>query len=279
MNTDKQAMQMKDIQRVSLEILKFVTALCEKQNFRYSLMYGTLIGAIRHKGYIPWDDDVDIMMPRPDYDRFLSYCAAHKEELGVYEIFNRFTHDDYIFGITRVCDSRYEIIKEEASENCGMGIFIDVYPYDGLGNDYDVALQLLSKTRQYCDTIVSMTRVNQSQPSNLNWRGRLVHKIKKLIIKIKGVKYYLKATEKLRANYQFDKSEYVGPLMWYFSKPQKVLFKRSYFDELIKVPFEDGEFFVPSEYDRLLRQEYGDYMQLPPVEKRIYHHQYKAFKK
>ena len=279
MNTDKQAMQMKDIQRVSLEILKFVTALCEKHNFRYALMYGTLIGAIRHQGYIPWDDDIDIMMPRPDYERFLAYCAEHKEELGVYEIFNRFTHADYIYGITRVSDSRYEIIKEETSENCGMGIFIDVYPYDGLGNDHEVALQLLSKTRHYCDTIVDMTRVNQSVPAALNWKGSIVYKWNRFVNKFRGVKYYLEATEKLRGNYQFDQSEYVGPLMWYFSKPHKVLFKRSFFDKLIKMPFEDGEFYVPSEYDALLRQAYGDYMQLPPVEKRIYQHQYAAYKK
>lgn len=275
----RRPLEMKDIQRVSLEILKFVTSICEREDFRYSLMYGTLIGAIRHQGFIPWDDDVDIMMPRPDYERFLEYCYNHKEELGVYEIFNPDTHKDYIYGITRVSDSRYEIIKEETSENCGMGIFIDVYPYDGLGNDKEEALRLLSATRKYCDTIVDMTRVEQHIPESLNYKGKTVHIINRIINRCLGTRHYLGKISSLRGKHTFDGSDYVGPLMWYFSKPHKVLFKRSMFDKLVKVPFEDGLFYVPSEYHELLTQEYGNYMQLPPPEKRIYQHAYKAYEK
>ena len=69
----KNTLKIKEIQVVSLEILKTITDICEAQNLRYFLIYGTLIGAVRHKGYIPWDDDVDIMMPRPDYDKLLAY--------------------------------------------------------------------------------------------------------------------------------------------------------------------------------------------------------------
>lgn len=272
-------MEMQDIQKVSLEILKFVASLCEREGFRYCLMYGTLIGAIRHKGYIPWDDDVDIMMPRPDYERFLQYCTTHRNELGVYEIFNFDTHKEYIYGITRVSDARYEIIKEETSENCGMGIFIDVYPYDGLGNDKDMALKLLSKTRRYCDMIVDMTRVDQSIPPTLNYKGKIVYILNRIINKFRGVRYYLQKLSSLHRDYLYDESDYVGPLMWYFSKPHKVLFKKQWFDEMLKVSFEDGQFNVPIGYHDILTQEYGDYMQLPPVEKRIYQHQYKAYKK
>lgn len=276
---NKQLMEMKDIQRVSLEILKFVTSLCEREGFRYCLMYGTLIGAIRHQGYIPWDDDVDIMMPRPDYEKFLKYCYDHNEELGIYRIFNTDTNKDYIYGITRVSDSRYNIIKEETSENCGMGIFIDVYPYDGLGNDKEEALRLLSISRRCCDIIVDMTRANQSVPKKLNYKGKIVYLFNRFINRIRGVRYYLHKNSSLRGEYKFDESEFVGPLMWYFSKPHAVLFKRSWFDNLIKMPFEDGMFYVPSEYHDLLTQAYGDYMKPPPVEKRIYQHQYKAYKK
>lgn len=275
----RKPMEMKDIQRVSLEILKFVTALCEREGFRYSLMYGTLIGAIRNHGYIPWDDDVDIMMPRPDYELFLQYCYNHKDELGVYEIFNSDTHKDYIYGITRVSDSRYEIVKEEISENCGMGIFIDVYPFDALGNDKDVALSLLAKTRKYCDIIVDITRVDQSVPESLNIKGKAAYVVKRFADRLRGVPYYINKLNGLRGNYEFDNSEYVGPLVWFFDKPHKVLFKRYWFDELIKVPFEDGEFYVLAGYDALLTQVYGKYMDLPPIDKRINQHQYKAYKK
>ena len=66
-------MKIEDIQEVSLNILKQITSVCEREGFRYTLAYGTLIGAVRHKGFIPWDDDIDIQMPRPDYERFLKY--------------------------------------------------------------------------------------------------------------------------------------------------------------------------------------------------------------
>ncbi len=275
---NREYMQMKNIQCVSLDILKFVSNICEKEGFRYCLAYGTLIGAVRHKGYIPWDDDVDILMPRADYDKFLHWTRTHKEDMGVYEVFNREINKDYIYGITRICDSRYEIIKDN-EPNCGMGIFIDVYPYDGLGDDRQVALEKLHKARKYCDAIVAMTRNNQRVPTELNLKGRLMFLLTHLIRKVHGLNYYFKQLNSLKDGYDFDTSKYVGPLMWYFTKPYKVLFERALFNEFVKVSFEDGMFYVPSEYDKILTQEYGDYMTLPPVEKRIYQHEYKAYKK
>ena len=121
---------MKEIQAVSLEILKQVADLCEELHLRYALIYGTLIGAVRHHGYIPWDDDVDIMMPRPDYDKLLDYLSSHK--LPNLTLFNRQTCPEYPYMISRISDDRY-ILEMENEESVGMGIFIDIYPYDGLG--------------------------------------------------------------------------------------------------------------------------------------------------
>jgi len=123
---------MREIQLVSLEILHTVATICEEQNFRYSLIYGTLIGAIRHHGYIPWDDDVDIMMPRRDYDQFLEYMKIHRKEYPDLRIFNLDECKEYPYMITRISDDRY-IIKMENEKPYGMGVFIDIYPYDGLG--------------------------------------------------------------------------------------------------------------------------------------------------
>lgn len=276
---NNEPLSMNEIQKVSFNILKEVAEVCESQGFRYFLMYGTLIGAVRHKGYIPWDDDVDIMMPRPDYERFLLYCAKNNNKLGRYEIFNTRTTKDYIYGITRVSDPRYEIIKEERSENCGMGIFIDVYPYDGLGDDYNNALRLLEKTRFYCDSIISMTRNDQSVTNQLNWKGKLAFIFHKLIRDLRGVKFYIRQlTNQTKLN-NYDESFYVGPLMWYFETPQKVLFKRIDFDKYVMLPFESRTFRVPVNYHDILTQVYGNYMQLPPIEKQVYQHQYKAYRK
>ncbi len=278
-NSDK-ALEIREVQKVSLEILKFVANICESHNMRYWLAYGTLIGAIRHKGFIPWDDDVDIIMPRPDYERFLSFCQDedNKSVMGVYEIFNRNVNKNYLYGITRVCDSRYEIVKAD-EKNCGMGIFIDIYPYDGLGNDKNTALKKLYKTRFYCDTIADMIKKGKTIPPTLNFKGKIAYILNMIKQHVLGLNYYHNKLNLLRENYSYDSSDFVGPLMWYFTKPEKVLFPRDFFDVLIRVKFEDAEFFVPEKYHDMLTQEYGDYMQLPPLEKRIYHHQYKAYKK
>lgn len=271
-------MKMEEIQKVALDILKFVTEICEKNGYRYCLIYGTLIGAIRHQGFIPWDDDVDIMMPRPDYELFLKWTETHKDVMGVFQVFNRACCKDYIYGITRISDSRY-VIEKDDEKNCGMGIFIDIYPYDGLGNDKKIALEKLSRTRFLCDTIVDMTRKGCRLPSSLNWKGKIVSLIEFLIRKIRGVDYYYEKLDALREDNTFDDSDYVGPLIWFFTKPERVLFPRVMFDNLVRVAFEDGFFYVPGEYDALLTQEYGDYMTPPPIEKRIYHHQYRAYRK
>lgn len=276
---NKEPLSMNEIQNVSFNILKEVAEFCECHGLRYFLMYGTLIGAVRHKGYIPWDDDVDIMMPRPDYEKFLRYCEKNNNRLGRYEIFNTRTNKNYIYAITRVSDPNYEIIKEEKAENCGMGVFIDIYPYDGLGNDYNIALRLLKKTRSYCDSIVALTRNEQSVPTQLNWKGKLAFIFRKFIRNLSGVKYYIRQLENQSKLNKYEDSFYVGPLMWYFTKPQKVLFKRIDFDKYVMLSFEGETFRAPVNYHDILTQEYGDYMQLPPVEKRIYQHQYKAYKK
>ena len=277
MNQD--CMSMRDIQMVSLEILKKVTDICDSIGCRYCLMYGTLIGAIRHNGYIPWDDDVDIMMPRPDYEKFLAYLASIDSQFYPLAVFNRNTKKDYLYGITRICDMRYEIHTDN-EQVCGMVIFIDVYPYDGLGNDRTDALSLLRRSSEYLADITLSTRSRLDIPKECNWKGKITYVFNWIKHHILGPAFYYRRQEQiLQYLPDFDSSDYVGPVAWYFAKPEKVLFEKNFFTDLIKYPFENYEFYVPSQYDRLLTQEYGEYMKLPPEEKRIYHHQYKAFKK
>ena len=128
------SLKIEEIQEVSLRILKRITSVCEEHGFRYTLAFGTLIGAIRHKGFIPWDDDVDILMPRPDYERFILYLTNHPiEDL---KVFNWKCVKNYPLGITRICDMRYRVLENNFID-FDHGIFVDVYPVDGLANSYN----------------------------------------------------------------------------------------------------------------------------------------------
>ena len=87
----KKELTLQEIQQASFEILKKIKEICDKEGFKYVLSWGTLIGAVRHKGFIPWDDDIDIMMPRPDHDKLMKYMEEHKDELKPLEVFNNDT--------------------------------------------------------------------------------------------------------------------------------------------------------------------------------------------
>ena len=136
-------MTLQDVQKVSFDILKDVHSFCELHQIRYSLAYGTLIGAVRHKGFIPWDDDVDIVIPRPDFERF---CQEYKSSLG-YELYT--PEDSYNFlPYARVCDNEHTIVKTNRPWSTEpTGIWIDIFPLDGLPSDETDFLNLVKSLR------------------------------------------------------------------------------------------------------------------------------------
>ena len=152
---------MKEMQQVAFNILKQVAAICEKNGFRYTLAYGTLIGAIRHKGFIPWDDDIDIMMPRPDYERFISYCNEHPQELNNLQLFNMDVCKDYPYMITRVSNSN-TILEVENEKSYGIGVFIDIYVLDGAGKTKEEAIKKMNETKMFPSLIFYSTRKHYS---------------------------------------------------------------------------------------------------------------------
>lgn len=269
-----QPLAMQEIQQISLQVLKTISRICEEQGFRYTLAFGTLIGAIRHKGYIPWDDDVDILMPRPDYEQFLIYLQNNPIEN--IDFINWHKSHRCVNGITRVFDNRYRVV-EDIFGDYGLGVFVDVYPVDGLGNELDFARSVNSYAIDLADIVVDVTRkdthVWKKAHSSM---GRLKQWLIFRYRKLKGHRYYLSQLQEYAMSRPFEDYKYVGNINWTWLP---LCFEREWFNDLIKVPFEDGEFCIVKEYDSMLRQQYGDYMQLPPEDKRVYHHCYTAIKK
>ena len=270
-------LSIREIQEISLEILHTIANICEEQHFRYALIYGTLIGAVRHHGYIPWDDDVDIMMPRPDYDRLLGYLKLHIQEYPNLRVFNREECSEYPYMITRISDERY-IIKMENEKPFGMGVFIDIYPYDGLGNTKEEAVKYGLKGDRLSSFCYQATRDHFAMETTTSIIRKIVKFPVFIYAKLRGKEYFQNKLDKLARVKEYDSSEYVGCVIW-LSWGEKDIFPRKWFDETILMPFDKYEFRVPKYYDEVLRHEYGDYMQLPPEKDRVGHHFFKVYKK
>lgn len=275
--TKQMELSIREIQEISLEILHTIANICEEQHFRYALIYGTLIGAVRHHGYIPWDDDVDIMMPRSDYDRLLGYLKLHIQEYPNLRVFNREECSEYPYMITRISDERY-IIKMENEKPFGMGVFIDIYPYDGLGNTKEEAVKYGLKGDRLSSFCYQATRDHFAMETTTSIIRKIVKFPVFIYAKLRGKEYFQNKLDKLARVKEYDSSEYVGCVIW-LSWGEKDIFLRKWFDETILMPFDKYEFRVPKYYDEVLRHEYGDYMQLPPEKDRVGHHFFKVYKK
>lgn len=268
---------LKETQQVSFEILKRIKGLCDKLGLKYVLAWGTLIGAIRHHGFIPWDDDVDIMMPRPDHDKLIHYMLTHKEEIAPLQVFNSETCKDYPYLLTRISDSRY-VVHTDNEKDFGLGVFVDIYIEEGAGNSKEQALSILNKTHGLVSLLFLSTRQRYVFGLTKGWKKRLIKIPAFVYAHLMGKNYFKRQIMSYVDAADYANSSWVADITW-ATHPEKEVFPKTIFDNFIEVEFEGEKFRAPKDYDKVLRQVYGDYMQLPPEKDRIAHHFYSAYRK
>lgn len=263
----------RQIQEESLKILKIIDEIAQKENLRYSLFYGTLIGAVRHKGFIPWDDDLDIIMFRSDYERLKEYFILHKQELKPFELYCPETKDKYPYIMARIVNTEFKMLSEEGVD-LDMGTFVDIYPFDGAG---DGTHSFIYRKSCYYTTLYGLKNKKQFiKPFNVI--KAFLKRILLFVSNFYSYSYLRKKLYSIGALFDFEQSEYLSCLVWTpYGKPQ--LYKKSDLEDVVRVDFEDGKFYIPKNYDNILKQLYGDYMQLPPENQRIGHHYYKIYPK
>ena len=264
-----------EIQQESLTILKLVDSICRKENLTYCLFYGTLIGAIRHNGFIPWDDDIDIAMPRNDYDKLKQYFIRHKDSLTPYTYFDPETNDDYPYMIARVCDTRFKIQTENELDS-GMGCFIDIYPMDIISDNKVKRFFISFLARFYTALFVVKSR------KKLLKKRKWFYSILQYPLSFFSL-FYSKKRIYSNQIYLVQKSRTTGKnviscIVW-SGGVFKYFYNKADISDVIDWKFEDCMFKIPRCYDKILRQDYGDYMKLPPEKDRIGHHFYRVFKK
>lgn len=261
---------LEEIQQGSFQVLLKIKEICQQQNINYWLMYGTLIGAVRHKGFIPWDDDIDVAMLREDYDRFIEYCVNHKDEIKPLELMHYRTNDKYIYPIARLSDSRYHI-KYKNAKDYGLGLFVDIYPMDYVDNEDTKWLKKLKRNIR----LISNCGTNGFVPSRNIFKSILKFPYF-IITRFININKCLKKHDELSKKYVDDRKSVVGCVCW---EPQLKLYKKSSFSKILSIEFNGQMFNAPVEYDRVLSVDYGDYMTLPSESERIAHHFYSAYKK
>ena len=251
--------------KIELDILLAVSDFCNKNNLTYFLAYGTLIGAIRHKGFIPWDDDIDITMPREDYNKFI----ATFEHEYLKAVIPGAPMSKYSF--VKVIDTRTVKTEPYLKYPAGpLGVDIDIFPIDGAPSDdaeYD----------KWYDQLMAVYNPFTLSVQSFSFEY-LKHSIKLAILKLKLKKpsFYLEEAKKLHALYPYRASEYVAAVECpYNSKKNRV--PKQYYVGSVDVEFEGHTFRAPICYDKLLRSIYGDYMQLPPEDQRVTHHTNKVY--
>ncbi len=271
-------LSLREVQKVSLDIMIIIDKICDDHDFRYYLYGGSLLGAVRHKGFIPWDDDIDIVMPRKDYERFIEFMENHADEVKPLKLFTYHNAEDYPYMISRVSNDDY-YLKVENEKSYGMGVFIDVYPWDGIGNSEKEIKKRKGIAAGLSSLCYLSTRERCIKENTKSRTKMLIKPGAFLVSKLIGKKRFMYWLGQMSQRYDYNQVEYVGCLVW-GCDGIKGIFPRSWMGESIcKQEFEGYMFRVPEEYDKALTKLYKDYTNLPPEDEQIPHHHYKAYKK
>lgn len=260
------------VQRLELEILKDFMSVCDEYDLKYFGLAGTGIGAIRHQGFIPWDDDIDIALPRKDFDRFLELVQQKFPEK--YEVLNTKTNVNYPLMTTRLVLKGTKF-REYALKNidCDFGIFLDLYPFDNLCDD-EKQFKKQARNAWFWSKILILRSVPHPVLGFKGFRAHLVQFIcacvhySMRILHINKFWIYKKCLNAC-TKYNHQPTKRIGFLC--DTNPYSNMFDLDDLYPLKKLKFEDIELNFPKSLDKHLEYTFGDYMQLPPVEKRKNH--------
>lgn len=264
-------MNEEEYKKYSFDAMVYLDRICRKNNITYFLFYGTLIGAVRHNGFIPWDDDVDIIMPRKDYYKFI-HCVT--EDDSKYKVMSFHNIPDYYAPLAKLVDTSTLLIQNYGYKaEKGLGVYIDLFILDGLP-------QGIENAQRYQKEAIKLTRYWEITAKKVIHSRKTIFKdilrfFYYLPSHMAGARHYLNAIDIFASKYPYDNSEWVGNLS-YTTQLGNIFHK----EDLVPMDceFEGYLFQIPTGYDRILTALYGDWRKLPPIEQQVSHHDYNCFK-
>ena len=260
----------REIQQMELGIMEYIHEICQKIGVKYFLAYGSLIGAVRHKGFIPWDDDMDICMLREDYEKLQDYLISNPNER--YEVMSYKNNLNYVYPFMKVQDNHTYLLEEDVRIDSNMGIYVDIFPVDGYEDDVQFKnkmTKLIKKRQLSCYTFKGITNTKSVLNSLLRY-------VSVIIFYFTNTNKYVAQIEELAKSRKVSDYEQVDYLI--YKDMNKPVWRREWLEQVTTGIFEGKEFTIPKNYHEILTSDYGDYMQLPPVEQRVSHHDFKLWK-
>ena len=263
---------LQELRKIQLDLLLYFKDFCDKNNIPFFICNGTLLGAVKYQGYIPWDDDIDVFLLRKDYERLLDLFTKNNVNEN-YKLLSFEIDENCSYPFAKMMDRRTKLIEKNVKD-IDLGVNIDVFPIDNVGNSVDEVrrgFDKMEKLRQ---------KLNWSKLNDYSSRSSARRLAKKLIsarYKLLGTNYYCKKIISL-AKSKKEETNYIGNYVWGFYGPSEAL-PRDCFSTSTDVSFEGITLPAPIGYDTYLRGLYGDYWQDPPPEKQKTHHSFKAYMK
>lgn len=258
-----------ELKNIQMDILQHVCDFCSKNNIKVFLSGGTLIGAVRHHGYIPWDDDIDIQMMREDYDKFIREYP--KKDNSPYKLISYETDKKLPLTFAKVIESR-TVLHDELSGSYPMGVYIDIFPIDKVPESLKLQTHLYRKAKFYINLFLL------KQFSFARRRGFLMNValfFGKLLLSFIPTSVITAKIIKTAKSYKDQGSTLCGCVVWGYGIREVHPIKDM--DEAVMMDFEDRKFPVPAGYDSYLHAVYGNYMQLPPKDEQVSHHHFEAY--
>lgn len=260
-------LNLNEIQEREYNILCEFDKVCRENNLRYGLSGGTLLGAVRHKGFIPWDDDIDVVMPRPDYNKLIN--ISDKVFSEYYKFVNPYSDNDTFHAYGKICDLRTSLIEFPNGKKIKSHLYIDIFPVDGMPNDRVKQEKHLLKVKRRTLMLYVFKIAKYKLNENLNPIKKLFWKTIALIEKVIPPKALARQVDRLAEKFSYGNTKYDAVIVAGYGDREIMPHQVYLFDG--EIYFVNKLFKATSKSDYYLTNIYGNYMVLPPEDQRISH--------